>query len=67
MAVDTANHCMVAPHRRLVVVQRPPHQLTPAHACELAAWLVAMAEVASMGEFDADAHFAEALEAVRNT
>ena len=69
--VDTVNRHFLTVHKGLVVVQRPAHQLTPAHACEMAAWLVCMAELAASTavdqEFDAENHFNEALKAVRNS
>lgn len=69
--VDTFNRHFITVHKGLVVIQRPGHQLTPEHACELAAWLVCMAETAGITgdqkDFDADAHFAKALEGVRNS
>ncbi len=70
--IDTLNRCLIAVQSGQVIVQRPPHRLTPEHACELAAWLVCMAETACLAygnhkTFDADDHFAKALNMVRNS
>ncbi len=70
--VDTLNRHLVTAHAGRVMLGGLVHILTPARACELAAWLVAMADVSSalttgLDDFDADDHFKRALEAIRNT
>lgn len=73
LPVDTMNRHMVVAHKGRVHIL-VPRDLTPVQACELAAWLVVGAEMAThqrpdeaIGVFDPDEHFAAALAAVRKT
>jgi len=71
--VDTTNRHLVTAYNGRIHIQLVPRDLSPVQAVELAAWLVAMADCAQLvdagpeQDFDADAHFAEALAAIRNT
>lgn len=69
--VDPTNRHFVATRAGRVLVQVFPRTLTPMQACELAAWLVCMAEIADVtsgtGIFDAEEFFDRALAAVKAT
>ena len=80
MEIDTLNRFGVTSYRGQVVVQIQPTRLTSKEAIELAAWLVAIADVNASCmtgndvtdtekaiSADAAAVFAKALDAVRNT
>lgn len=66
--VDPTNrHLVSSTGAKVIVGGFMPRQLTREQACELAAWLVTMADIAGGADFDAEMFFARAMHEIRNT
>ncbi len=63
--IDTGNKYLVGVRGDVVVMLRPPRELTRSDAVLLAAYLVALADCIHDPLGDADTQFANVLEAVR--